>query len=67
MTMYKDDRDWKCGKCKMPLVMKKTIFRYLGRDVTHEVSCCPGCGKAFIPQGLAEGRMAEVEGQLEDK
>ena len=65
--MYKDDRAWKCGKCKMPLIQKKAIFRYLGRDVTHEVSRCPKCGKVFIGQDLAEGRMAEVEGQLEDK
>ena len=65
--MYKDDRAWICGKCKTPLEIKKAIFSYLGRDVTHEVSRCPGCGKVFIPKGLAEGRMAEVEGQLEDK
>ena len=67
MTGYNDERAWKCGKCKMPLVMRKAIFRYLGRDVTHEVNRCPKCGKVFIPKGLAEGRMAEVEQQLEDK
>ena len=65
--MYKDDRDWKCGKCRIPLVKKKSLFRYLGRDVLHEVDRCPGCGKVFVPKELAEGRMAEVEGQLEDK
>ena len=65
--MYIDDRDWMCSRCKMPLVMKKTTFRYLGRNVTHEVSRCPDCGKVFIPQNLAEGRMAEVEQQIEDK
>ena len=65
--MYKDDRAWKCGKCKVPLEMKKTIFSYLGRDVTHEVNRCPTCGKAFVPKDLAEGRMTEVEKQLEDK
>jgi len=65
--MYKDDRAWKCGKCGVSLVIKKAIFRYLGHDVTHEVSRCPKCGKAFIPKNLAEGKMAEVEEQLEDK
>ena len=65
--MYKDNRAWKCSRCKMPLNKKKTIFSYLGRDVTHEVDRCLNCGKVFIPKELAEGRMAEVEGQLEDK
>ena len=48
-------------------MMKKATFRYLGRDVTHEVNRCPECGKVLIPKSLAEGRMAEVEEQLEDK
>lgn len=65
--MYNDDRAWKCGLCDEALVTGKTAFHYLNRDVTHEVSRCPKCGKAFIPMRLAEGRMAEVEEQLEDK
>ena len=65
--MYTDNRAWKCGKCKVLLEKKKTTFSYLGRDVSHEVEGCPNCGKVFIPKELAEGRMAEVEGQLEDK
>ena len=47
--------------------MKKTVFSYLGHTVSHEVLTCPKCGKVFIPEELAEGRMAEVEEQLEDK
>ena len=65
--MYKDDRAWKCGLCNVPLKIMKSAFSYLGHSVTHEVSRCPKCGKAFIPRDLAEGRMAEVEAQLEDK
>jgi len=61
------NKTWKCSKCGMVLVKKKALFSYLGRDVTHEVSRCPKCGKVFIPKDLAEGRMAEVEQQLEDK
>ena len=49
------------------LVIKKTVFTYLGRSFGHEVLTCPKCGKVFIPQDLAEGKMAEVEEQLEDK
>ena len=57
----------KCVRCNMSLVLKKTTFDYMGRSFTHEVPCCPKCGKVFIPPELAEGRMAEVEEQLEDK
>ena len=67
MTVYNDDRAWKCGLCKEPLVSKKAAFRYLGSTVSHEVSQCPKCGKVFIPMSLAEGKMAEIEEQLEDK
>ena len=62
-----DERIWKCGLCNERLVMKKMVFFYLGHTVAHEVPTCPKCSKVFIPEGLAEGKMAEVEEQLEDK
>ena len=65
--IYSDNRVWKCSLCDEFLVKKKTAFNYLGREVTHEVDQCPKCGNVFIPMGLAEGRMAQVEEQLEDK
>ena len=40
---------------------------YMERTVSHEVPVSPKCGKVFITRALAEGRMAEVEEQLEDK
>ncbi len=58
---------WKCAKCDKELVVKKTLFSYLGHTFSHEVLRCPKCGNVFIPQELAEGRMAEVETQMEDK
>ena len=58
---------WKCNKCNVPLEVRKTVFTYLERTFTHEVERCPKCGKVNIPAELAEGRMAEVEEQLEDK
>ena len=39
----------------------------MGHTVAHEVPVCPKCGKVFVPPELAEGKMAEVEEQLEDK
>jgi len=61
------DRVWKCCKCDRELVAKKIVFEYLGHSVSHEVPACPKCGKVYISQELAEGRMSEVEQQLEDK
>ncbi|MCL1834877.1 MAG: DNA-binding protein [Oscillospiraceae bacterium] len=58
---------WKCNACNEPLVVMKTQFSYMDRSFTHEVERCPKCGKVNIPLELAEGRMAEVEEQLEDK
>ena len=60
-------RTWKCGKCNKELVMKKAVLTYLGHSVAHELPTCPKCGRVFIPEELAEGRMAEFEQLLEDK
>ncbi|NLM83667.1 MAG: hypothetical protein GX189_03050 [Clostridiales bacterium] len=60
-------KKWSCAACNVPLVLKKTVFEYMGHTVSHEVPRCPKCGAIFIPKELAEGRMAEVEEQLEDK
>ena len=60
-------RTWRCCKCDCELAPKKTVLSYLGYSVAHEVPTCPKCGKVYIPCELAEGRMLEVEQQLEDK
>lgn len=67
MAKMNDEKILKCGKCNEVLTKKKTLFEYLGHKFSHEVPACPKCGKVFIPKELAEGRMAEVEEQLEDK
>jgi hypothetical protein len=51
----------------MELIPRKTVFSYLGMSFSHEVMCCPKCGKVFIPKELAKGRMAEVEKAMEEK
>ena len=62
-----DENIIKCAGCGVYLTKKKTTFNYMGRSFTHEVPCCPECGRVFISRELAEGKMAEVEEQLEDK
>ena len=61
------ERRWRCAQCGELLTLKKTVFTYMGRTFTHDVNCCPKCGRVLIPAELAEGKMAEVETQLEDK
>jgi ssDNA-binding Zn-finger/Zn-ribbon topoisomerase 1 len=65
--MSNEKINWKCGKCRKELVLKKTMFSYQGHTFSHEVFTCPECGKVLIPKELAEGRIAKVEEQLEDK
>ena len=62
-----DQIRWKCGKCAVELTGKSVVFEYMKRSFSHEVPVCPKCGKVYISQSLAEGRMAEVEEALEDK
>ena len=50
-------RVWRCCKCDKELVLKKIVFEYLGHTVAHEVPACPTCGKVYIPEDLAEGKM----------
>lgn len=61
------EEKWMCIQCGVPLEMDKVVFEYLGHNVSQDLYKCPQCGKALIPGGLAEGKMAEVEVTLEDK
>ncbi len=59
--------DWICESCNQELTPGKVSLMYMGSRFTVDMMRCPGCGMVFIPQSLAEGRMAEVEKILEDK
>lgn len=56
-----------CCICDKALEPAKTQLSYLGHEFTAEALRCPVCGRVFIPEELASGRMAEVETTLEDK
>ena len=56
-----------CVACNASLAPKKTVFEYMDMSFTHELLCCPICGMVFIPEHLAEGKIAEVERTIEDK
>jgi RNase P subunit RPR2 len=56
-----------CGKCKLPLALGKVTATYLGSEFPVELWKCSGCGKIYVPEELAIGKMLRVEQALEDK
>ncbi|HZX46409.1 MAG TPA: hypothetical protein VFF83_03985 [Clostridia bacterium] len=62
-----EKRTLTCYRCNVDLKAQKTYFEYLGHSFHADVLRCPECGEVYISEGLAKGRIAEVEMQLEDK
>jgi predicted RNA-binding Zn-ribbon protein involved in translation (DUF1610 family) len=62
-----EDLNWECEKCGRNLVVDKVAVEYLGNQFAAELPACPGCGRVYISEDLAMGKMAEVEQLLEDK
>jgi predicted RNA-binding Zn-ribbon protein involved in translation (DUF1610 family) len=58
---------WLCARCNVALTPGKTTLNYLDRAFEVELMLCPNCGKVFIGEPLALGKMLEVERSLEDK
>jgi rubrerythrin len=58
---------WICARCNATLAPAKTKLNYLNKDFEAELAVCPVCGKVFIGESLALGKMLEVEKSLEDK
>lgn len=56
-----------CVRCNQALVPGKVTASYMGSRFPIELLCCPVCGLTFVPEGLATGKMLEVEQALEDK
>jgi hypothetical protein len=56
-----------CGRCRLALVPSKVTVKYMGNDFPVELPRCPGCGKVYVSEALATGKMLKVEELLEDK
>lgn len=56
-----------CRRCRVQMEPEKTFFDYLGHNFHTELLKCPKCGEVYIPEALVNGRMGEVERELEDK
>ena len=62
-----EDMNWICRPCGVRLEPGKAELTYLGGSFQVELLVCPVCGRVFIHEDLATGRMLEVEQLLEDK
>ena len=58
---------WICGRCHVPLEQLPVQAAYLQGAFDVTLPRCPKCGMTLVPGDLADGKMAEVEGLLEDK
>jgi predicted RNA-binding Zn-ribbon protein involved in translation (DUF1610 family) len=67
MITLEEAQQWSCDACGKPLVMREVEFYYLNGSFHVNLPACPECGLVFINEALATGKMAEVEGILEDK
>ena len=62
-----EDLQWMCDKCNRTLVAGKVTVEYLGNQFVTDLPRCPECGRVYISEELATGKIAEVEQLLEDK
>ena len=62
-----DAAGWRCAACDEELALKAVELEYLDSLFTVELPACPHCGMVLIPEGLALGKMSQVEHLLEDK
>lgn len=56
-----------CAQCDKPLEIGRVTLTYLGNSFPVSLPKCPSCGRPFIPEDLALGKMLRVEKALEDK
>ncbi|AMK12082.1 DVU_1557 family redox protein [Pseudodesulfovibrio indicus] len=62
-----DAAGWRCAACDEPMSMKPVELEYLESLFKVELPVCAKCGYVLIPEGLAGGKMHQVEQLLEDK
>jgi len=68
MNIDKEEKTpWICDKCNKKLELRQVKVLYLGGNFEVELMQCPECKMVIIDEGLALGKMKEVEKGLEDK
>ena len=56
-----------CCRCNLPLEKRNTNFFYMGFSFHTDLLRCPRCGQVYIPEELVDGKISEVEMELEEK
>ena len=56
-----------CTCCDVEMRPAQTEFEYMGHAFSYSIMRCPNCRQVFIPEDLVNGRISEVETELEDK
>ena len=62
-----EDLKWRCERCQCGLVVGPVAVTYMNNRFTTDLPYCPTCRTVLISEGVATGKMAEVEQILEDK
>ncbi|MBI9081187.1 MAG: DNA-binding protein [Pseudodesulfovibrio sp.] len=62
-----DVAGWYCATCDEEMVLQSVELEYLDSLFNVELPACPKCRFVLIPEGLALGKMHQVEQLLEDK
>lgn len=66
-TVKPEDITWMCDRCHENLVVGKVTVAYLNNQFVADLPVCPRCGRVYVSEAVAMGKMAEVEQLLEDK
>jgi len=56
-----------CQKCNKELELANATLEYLEHKMTHQFLACPECKAVFIPEETVNGKIHQLEMNLEDK
>ncbi|MGD0229803.1 MAG: DVU_1557 family redox protein [Syntrophorhabdales bacterium] len=63
----KEAAEWTCVKCGLVLELATVKLAYLDETFGVDIPACPSCGRAYVSESDAVGKMALAEKMLEDK
>ncbi|MDD3473295.1 MAG: hypothetical protein PHS86_10965 [Syntrophaceae bacterium] len=61
------DSQWSCAECGVELTLGSVEVQYMGSRYPADLLRCEKCGQVYVPEELANTKMALIEKLLEDK